>query len=108
MGYGIVKRSNYTCVVLQAHASLEAYRSRSKMKMFRPLSVAFLVVFAGSLAHGQFAPVFQTGQTKCYDDDGEKTKCKGTGQDGEYQYGLELPKHRFEDNRDGTVTDTLT
>lgn len=78
------------------------------MNAFRPHSFVFLGVFATALAYGQIAPVFQTGQTKCYDDNGSAIKCKGTGQDGETRFGLQAPKHRFQDNADGTVTDLMT
>lgn len=46
-----------------------------------------------------------TGQTKCYDGDGVRIPCAGTGQDGEIQFGARL---RFRDNGDGTVTDLNT
>jgi hypothetical protein len=50
----------------------------------------------------------QTGQKTCYDEDGRKVRCRGTGQDGEYRLGAGIGKRRFRDNRDGTVTDRLT
>jgi len=54
------------------------------------------------------APVPKTGQTTCYDTDGNVIDCAGTGQDGEYQKGVAWPNPRFTDNGDGTVTDNLT
>jgi hypothetical protein len=54
------------------------------------------------------APVPKTGQTLCYDTDGNPRDCAGTGEDGEYQKGVALPDPRFIDNGDGTVTDKLT
>jgi hypothetical protein len=54
------------------------------------------------------APVPKTGQTLCYDTDGNTRDCAGTGEDGEYQKGVVLPDPRFTDNVDGTVTDHLT
>ena len=54
------------------------------------------------------ARVPQTGQTICYDTNGNIIQCAGTGQDGEYQYGTPWPEPRFTDNLDGTVTDHLT
>jgi hypothetical protein len=54
------------------------------------------------------APVPQTGQTNCYDEDGSEISCAGTGQDGEYQMGVTWPDPRFTDNGDGTVRDNLT
>lgn len=64
---------------------------------------------SAALVMGQpAAPVALTGQTRCYDDDGGKIGCKGTGQDGEFQYGVRASARRFTDNHDGTVTDTLT
>lgn len=47
---------------------------------------------------GSPAPVPASGQTTSY----------VTGDDGEYQSGVEWPSPRFVDNNDGTVTDLLT
>jgi len=74
-------------------------------------------------SNGTASRVPKTGQTECWDEDGNKIDCKGTGQDGEYQLGV-LPVDapifdnpytvygwtgiRFTDNNDGTVTDNLT
>jgi hypothetical protein len=55
-----------------------------------------------------FAPVPKTGQTSCWDENGNPIDCEGTGQDGELQKGLQWPDPRFTDNGDGTVTDNLT
>jgi Protein of unknown function (DUF1566) len=54
--------------------------------------------------------VLKTGQTYCFDVDGNPVDPAGTGQDGELQAGFPLPpgKDRFADNNDGTVTDKLT
>lgn len=65
----------------------------------------------------------KTGQTTCWNAAGSVIACAGTGQDGQYQAGIE-PKVdaifgaayntpawtgvRFTDNGDGTVTDNLT
>ncbi len=54
------------------------------------------------------APVAKTGQTACYNTSGTEVSCAGTGQDGEYQYGVASSSPRFTDNGDGTVTDNLT
>lgn len=56
-----------------------------------------------------YAPVPQTGQTKCYDPYGEaEIPCANTGQDGDLQKGIASPIPRFTDNNNGTVTDNLT
>ena len=54
------------------------------------------------------SPVPKTGQTKCYNGDGDLISCTGTGQDGNLQRGFSWPNPRFADNGDGTVTDNLT
>ena len=54
------------------------------------------------------APVPKTGQTTCYDSDGNPISCSGTGQDGDYQKGIAWPVPRFTDHGNGTVTDNLT
>ena len=55
-----------------------------------------------------WAPVQKTGQFKCYDSSGMLISCTGTGQDGEYQNGVNWPNPRFTDNENGTVKDNLT
>jgi len=54
------------------------------------------------------AKVLATGQTQCWDVNGNPVPCAGTGQDGQYQKGVKPAKLRFKDNRDGTVLDVLT
>jgi len=54
------------------------------------------------------APVERTGQTRCYDTDGNEIDCAGTGQDGDLEKGVAWPNPRFTDNENGTVTDNLT
>lgn len=54
------------------------------------------------------AEVPRTGQTLCYNTDGDVVDCAGTGQDGDLQKGIPFPMPRFTDNLDGTVTDNMT
>jgi hypothetical protein len=54
------------------------------------------------------APVPKTGQSTCSAENGQTIDCPGTGQDGEFQFGVAWPSPRFSDNADGTVTDRLT
>jgi hypothetical protein len=49
----------------------------------------------------------KTGQTTCYDTNGNVIPCPGTGQDGALQAGVAPPSPRFQVNGD-CVTDTLT
>jgi hypothetical protein len=48
-----------------------------------------------------------TGQTKCYNADGTEIPCSGTGQDGDFQVGVDWPEPRFTVSGD-CVTDNLT
>jgi hypothetical protein len=50
----------------------------------------------------------RTGQVKCWDTQGREIPAAGSGQDGEYQIGIQFPEPRFKNNDDGTVTDNLT
>jgi hypothetical protein len=50
----------------------------------------------------------KTGQTDCWDDNGNIIACAGTGQDGDSLTGASWPSPRFQDNANGTVTDNLT
>ncbi len=52
--------------------------------------------------------VMRTGQTQCWDSDGNPVTCAGTGEDGDLQEGTTPASSRFTDNGDGTVTDNLT
>lgn len=52
--------------------------------------------------------VLKTGQVTCWNADGEAVSCEGSGQDGEARSGLPVPRPRFVDNADGTVTDRST
>jgi hypothetical protein len=65
----------------------------------------FYVIPIGKRNH---APVEKTGQTTCYNTEGETIDCAGTGQDGDFQEGVNWPIPRFTDNGNGTVTDNLT
>ena len=75
---------------------------------------AIVVAVAGSTEAQSFdellpsAPVSRSGQTTCWDADGNPLPCAGTGQDGEFRKGVKWPVARFTDNLDGTVTDRLT
>src|SRR5262249_23937339 len=46
-----------------------------------------------------------TGQTTCWDTNGDTIPCAGTGQDGEMRNGAVLT---YADNGDGTITDMNT
>ena len=50
----------------------------------------------------------RTGQVKCYNAAGDVIPCANTGQDGDIQAGVPWAPVRFTDNKNGTVTDTLT
>jgi uncharacterized repeat protein (TIGR02543 family) len=54
------------------------------------------------------ALVPKTGQTSCWDVNGNSVVCTGTGQDGDRLKGVAWPTPRFTDNTNGTVTDNLT
>lgn len=87
----------------------------------RTLDEVMSVAKPGALAKR----VNKTGQTQCWNESGAFIACSGTGQDGEYQMGIDpaiaptggttgaynTPAWtgvRFTDNGDGTVTDNLT
>jgi len=61
--------------------------------------------FTGCVGYETGVP--KTGQTVCWDADGNSVDCSGTGQDGEHQKGGSWPDPRFTDNGD-TITDNLT
>lgn len=78
-------------------------------RFLNPLLIGLAAALGWSVqATAQPAPVMRTGQLNCYDDNGRRTSCRGTGQDGELRFGTKSPAARFVDNRDGTVTDKLS
>ena len=88
----------------------ESIKGGKKMisKKILALVVVSLFLLAANGCPLSPAPVPKTGQTNCFDEDGEEINCSGTGQDGEYQKGVTWPNPRFTDNSDGTITDNLT
>lgn len=59
-----------------------------------------------SAERGESASIFRTDQTDCFDAQGARTPCRGTGQDGELRCGKPWPEPRFVSDAD-TVTDRL-
>lgn len=45
---------------------------------------------------GDSSRLLATGQNRCYDGAGMETPCRGSGQDGDFRLGRELPVRRFE------------
>jgi len=72
------------------------------------LALCCLLMARPGSASAGVVQVPRTGQTACYNESGVIVPCSGTGQDGEFQAGAELPAPRFVDNQNGTVTDLLT
>jgi hypothetical protein len=70
--------------------------------------LAALALLLPALAGAFPAEVSRTGQTGCYDIDGNDITCAGTGQDGAIQAGAVWPDPRFSERADGTVSDNLT
>jgi hypothetical protein len=52
-------------------------------------------------------PPAKSGQTECWNHNGDQIDCAGTGQDGESRNGVTV-NPRFRTNGDGTVLDNLT
>ena len=56
-------------------------------------------------------PVWETGRTTCYDENGTVRNCAGTGEDAEYQEGVAWPNPRFvigSGSEADCITDQLT
>jgi hypothetical protein len=66
-----------------------------------------LILGAACQAYAQPAPLWETGQTACYDTAGNVRNCSGTGEDGEFRKGVAWPSPRFAINGD-CVIDNLT
>lgn len=74
-----------------------------ELTAFLAFSLSVSVADAAALAS-----LPRTGQTACWDSNGNPIACAGTGQDGEKQTGVALPAPRFTDNGNGTIRDNLT
>jgi hypothetical protein len=72
------------------------------------LIVQNTIGFLRSLTPQTHIELSRTGQTTCWDTNGNIIPCAGTGQDGDIQAGVIWPSPRFTDNVNGTVTDNLT
>lgn len=77
------------------------------MNQFK-LMLVFIIILFPSLSFTGEVNLPETGQTICYNTNGNIVDCTNTGQDGDIQAGVEWPSPRFVDNGDGTVTDNLT
>jgi hypothetical protein len=82
-------------------------KQEAKMKK-RIFSFLMVLVFVTGIVFAGTVDLPRTGQTKCYDMNGQEIPCVGTGQDGEIQAGVAWPEPRFTDNGDDTMTDNLT
>ncbi len=71
------------------------------------ISVGYLLLLP-TLVSAASVDIARTGQTTCYNEQGQVIDCTGTGQDGESRNGVAWPDPRFTDNGDGTITDNLT
>ncbi|HIJ81526.1 MAG TPA: DUF1566 domain-containing protein [Desulfuromonadales bacterium] len=76
--------------------------------MLRLSLAAVLLLLPLSTFAAPPAPVMQTGQTTCFNNDGNTLSCAGTGLDGDVKAGVAWPTPRFTDNKNGTLTDSLT
>ncbi len=70
--------------------------------------IGCVILFGNNSAIAGAIDLPKTGQTTCYDSEGDVISCEGTGQDGDIRAGFPWPTPRFTDNGDGTVTDNLT
>jgi len=71
--------------------------------------VSLVVMFLGTPVYSDTIDLPKTGQTVCYDNDGDPITCLGTGQDGDLLAGVAWPVPRFEvDSNLACVTDNLT
>jgi uncharacterized repeat protein (TIGR01451 family) len=84
-------------------------RTKTKCRNSALNSIAMMLLFLFPLSvHAGTVSLPQTGQTQCFNTDGEEIPCTGTGQDGEIRAGLPWPDLRFTNNGNGTITDNLT
>jgi hypothetical protein len=76
-------------------------------RVFKGMKYNAYMVWPVRVAEEAHGWVFQSGQHRCYDERGEWTACRGTGQAGELQAGASIGGPRFE-AEDALVVDRLT
>jgi uncharacterized protein DUF1566 len=84
-------------------------RTIRNLTVFSPVLIVVIALIGFPAAvFADSANLPQTGQSKCYHQDGYEMECPNTGQDGDIKAGVAWPAQRFTDNADGTITDNLT
>ncbi len=83
-------------------------RSLLIFMLIAPLTIIASMMFLSATTMAAVISLPKTGQTTCYDADGNVIDCAGTGQDGDVQAGVDWPDPRFTDHGDGTMSDNLT
>jgi hypothetical protein len=76
-------------------------------RMFKGMKHGSYMVWPVRVAETQGSRVFPTGQTACFDANGNRMNCQRTGQDGDFQAGIPCPERRFRQDGGG-VHDTAT
>jgi len=76
-------------------------------RVFKGMKYRSHMVWPVRIADRLNIQIFQTGQLHCYDENGDITNCHNTGQDGEFQSGLQSNSPRFIENAD-SVYDNAT
>src|SRR5262249_50972170 len=89
-------RAEGTCPSTGDQAAIQQY--------LRTATANVATALAGWTLTGQ-GQLLKTGVMNCYNTSGQGVSCPGTGQDGEFQKGLD---RAYVDNGDGTITDTRT
>ncbi|MEJ2656999.1 MAG: DUF1566 domain-containing protein [Desulfobacterales bacterium] len=76
-------------------------------RVFKGMKYGSYMVWPVRNADNLNTRIFKTGQQNCYDEQGDIADCRNTGQDGEFQSGLQYHKPRFKENTD-SVYDSAT
>jgi len=93
--------SSTTAAIFPTHAW---YVHMEGARMFYGHKEQFFLIWP---VRGTSTVLAATGQSECFDTQGNRIPCSGTGQDGEYRQGIAWPEPRFEIQND-TVIDHLT
>lgn len=76
-------------------------------RVFLGIKDSSYMVWPVRLAENYNSQIFRTGQRNCYEETGERIECDNTGQDGEFQSGLQCIEPRFSEDGN-TVYDNAT
>lgn len=102
---GVFSAWYWTSTTAAINTAYAWYIHMEGARMFYGLKEQYFLLWPVRGTGNVILPV--TGQTRCYDAQGQLISCAGSGQDGEFRSGMSWPEPRFE-KAESMVIDHLT